>query len=56
MAGHTGWILGATGGGLLEFEGSGGNKSNEPPENEATQNGKTAAPQREQASSPEQRA
>src|SRR5216684_6583236 len=31
--------------GLLEFRGSGGNESDDPPENEATQKGRAGAPQ-----------
>jgi class 3 adenylate cyclase len=41
---HAGRILKPIGDGLLELRGSGSNESNKPPENEATQNGKAAAP------------
>jgi len=39
MANHAGRIPKATGGGLPEFGGSGADKSDEPPKNEAKQNG-----------------
>jgi len=49
-------LMGAdeAGTGPLEFRGSGGNKSNAP-EDEATRNGKAAAPQRGYASTPDER-
>src|SRR5712691_11779570 len=51
VSSHTGRILKTTGDGRQECGGSGGNKSNEPPEDEATQSGKAAAPRRDYASS-----
>jgi hypothetical protein len=41
--------------GLVDFGGSGGNKSDETPENEAAENSKASAPHRDRASSPGER-